>query len=60
MGFTMMKQEQDCIIRKFIIEWNTLGFTLKVHLEGRRGQVVKAGVCKTPIRRSESARRLQF
>ncbi len=25
----MTKQEQDCIIRKFIIEWNTLGFTLK-------------------------------
>ena len=26
----------------------------------RRSQVVKAGVCKTPIRRFESARRLQY
>ncbi len=26
---------------------------------GRRGQEVKAGVCKTPIQRFESARRLQ-
>jgi hypothetical protein len=26
----------------------------------RRGQEVKAGVCKTPIRRFESARRLLF
>ncbi len=29
-------------------------------LKGRRSQVVKAGVCKTLIRRFESARRLQF
>jgi hypothetical protein len=48
----------ECLLAKEDVASSSLVFRSINHR--RRCQVVKAGVCKTPIQRFESARRLQF
>ncbi len=51
---------EHLLAKERVVSSNLISRSITDSFERRRGQEVKAGLCKSPIRRFESARRLQF